>query len=466
MTTEMKHQTKSLKFMAPKKCVFDMSDPGTGKTYVAIKDFARQHKKDKKAMMVFCPKSLMQAAWANDIKKFAPHLRVSIAWAKDRHDALAVPADVYIINVDGVKDLLKYAKSFWKKFGRIIFDESTAFKHHTSARSKAALKIVKNFEWRRCLSGTPTSNGICDLWHQVLLLDDGARLGKSFFQFRSACCVPEAMGKPMLITQKNRAGEIIRDENGDPVKKNISHVRWIDREGIELQIGVLISDITIRHKFEDCVDIPAMNIYSMPTYLSPKHRKLYDKLEEDSIVILEDTAITAVNKAVLLGKLLQCVSGAIYNNDGGYTLVDTDRYELVMDLVEERRHSLVFYTWDHQLQELLSLAKKRGVSHVVWNPDRPVIEAEFQSGQYQVLFAHPQSAGHGLTLTRATANIWPSPTYNLEHFRQGLKRVHRIGQRQKTETIVIVAEDSRDENAWEALQYKGKNMDALLGELA
>lgn len=442
MTTEMKHQTKSLKFMAPKKCVFDMSDPGTGKTYVAIKDFARQHKKDKKAMMVFCPKSLMQAAWANDIKKFAPHLKVSIAWASCRHDALAVDADVYIVNVDGVKDLLKYGKPFWKKFGRVVIDESTAFKHHTSARSKAAAKVVKNFEWRRLMSGTPTSNGICDLWHQVFLLDDGKRLGKSFFQFRSACCVPEQVGP------------------------STAHMKWVDREGIELQIGMLISDIVIRHKFEDCVDIPAMNIYSMPTYLSPKHRKLYDKLEEDSIVILEDTAITAVNKAVLLGKLLQCVSGAIYNNDGGYTLVDTDRYELVMDLVEERRHSLVFYTWDHQLQELLSLAKKRGVSHVVWNPDRPIIEAEFQSGQYQVLFAHPQSAGHGLTLTRATANIWPSPTYNLEHFRQGLKRVHRIGQRQKTETIVIVAEDSRDENAWEALQYKGKNMDALLGELA
>jgi len=441
MTTEMKHQTKSLKFMAPKKCVFDMSDPGTGKTYVAIKDFARQHKKDKKAMMVFCPKSLMQAAWANDIKKFAPHLKVSICWASCRHDALAVDADVYIVNVDGVKDLLKYGKPFWKKFGRVVIDESTAFKHHTSTRSKAAAKVVKNFEWRRLMSGTPTSNGICDLWHQVFLLDDGKRLGKSFFAFRSACCIPEQVGP------------------------STAHMKWVDREGIELQIGMLISDIVIRHKFEDCVDIPPMNIYSMPTYLSPKHRKLYDKLEEDSIVILEDTAITAVNKAVLLGKLLQCVSGAIYNNDGGYTLIDTDRYELVMDLVEERRHSLVFYTWDHQLQELLSLAKKRGVSHVVWNPDRPVIEAEFQSGQYQVLFAHPQSAGHGLTLTRATANIWPSPTYNLELFAQGLKRVHRIGQRNKTETIVIVGDNTRDESAWAALQYKGAKMTALLNEL-
>ena len=440
-TTEMKHQTASLKFMAPKKAVFDMSDPGTGKTYVEIKDFVRQHKKDKKALLVICPKSLMKAAWANDIKKFAPTLRVSLAWASCRHEALAVDADVYILNVDGVKDLLKYPKGFWKKFGRIVVDESTAFKHHTSARSKALSKVVKHFDWRRMMSGTPTSNGICDLWHQVYLLDDGKRLGKSFFAFRSACCSPEQVGP------------------------STAHMKWTDRDGIELQIGALISDIVIRHKFEDCVDIPPMHIYSMPTYLNPKHRKQYDKLEEDSILILEDAAITAVNKAVLLNKLMQCVSGAIYNNDGGYTLIDSDRYELVMDLVEERDHSIVFYTWEHQLNEMLKLAKSRKISHVIWNPDRPVIETEFQDGKYQVLFAHPQSAAHGLTLTKAATNIWPSPTHNLEHFRQGLKRVHRIGQKQKTETIVVVAENSRDESAWAALQYKGKNMDALLGEL-
>lgn len=440
-TTEMKHQTASLKFMAPKKAVFDMSDPGTGKTYVEIKDFVRQHKKDKKALLVICPKSLMKAAWANDIKKFAPTLRVSLAWASCRHDALAVDADVYILNVDGVKDLLKYPKGFWKKFGRIVVDESTAFKHHTSARSKALSKVIKHFDWRRMMSGTPTSNGICDLWHQVYLLDDGKRLGKSFFAFRSACCSPEQVGP------------------------STAHMKWTDRDGIELQIGALISDIVIRHKFEDCVDIPPMHIYSMPTYLNPKHRKQYDKLEEDSILILEDAAITAVNKAVLLNKLMQCVSGAIYNNDGGYTLIDSDRYELVMDLVEERDHSIVFYTWEHQLNEMLKLAKSRKISHVIWNPDRPIIETEFQDGKYQVLFAHPQSAAHGLTLTKAATNIWPSPTHNLEHFRQGLKRVHRIGQKQKTETIVIVAENSRDESAWAALQYKGGNMDALLGEL-
>ena len=109
----MKHQNVSLKFMATRKQVFDMSDPGTGKTLVQIMDFAKQHKKDSKSMLVVCPKSLMRAAWANDIKKFAPHLRVSLAYAKNRAEALSADADVFVINVVGVKDVLKYKKAFW-----------------------------------------------------------------------------------------------------------------------------------------------------------------------------------------------------------------------------------------------------------------------------------------------------------------------------------------------------------------
>ena len=101
----------------------------------------------------------------------------------------------------------------------------------------------------------------------------------------------------------------------------------------------------------------------------------------------------------------------------------------------------------------------------MWNPDKPHIEADFQAGRYQVLFAHPASAGHGITLTKGTATIWASPTYNLEHFLQGLKRVHRIGQKEKTETIVVIAEGTIDEKVWEALQGKKVRMEALFAAL-
>ena len=433
--------------MTGKKAVFDASDPGTGKTYVEIMDFVRQHKKDKKAALVVCPKSLMRAAWANDIKKFAPHLTVSLCYATKRRESLEAKADVYIINVDGVKELAKLtAKKFWAKFGRIIIDESTSLKHHTSQRSNAAGKIIKHFEYRRCMSGTPSSNGICDLWHQYRLLDDGKRLGPSFFGFRNACCTPTQNG-PLA-----------------------QHLKWEDKPGIEIMVAELVKDITIRHKFEDCVDIPENHRYALPVTLSRRHMDVYNDLQETSLAVLRETTVTAVNAAVLATKLLQAASGAVYNDAGGYSTLSTERYELALDLVEERTHSIVFYLWEHQLEELIKEAKKRQNKKqlgefAVWNPDHPEIADEFQEGQYQVLFAHPQSAGHGLTLTRGTATIWASPTYNLEHFLQGLKRVHRIGQVSKTETIVLVAEGTVDEKVWAALQTKNIKLTALLNEL-
>jgi hypothetical protein len=412
----------------------------TGKTYVEIMDFARQHKKDKKAALVLCPKSLMHAAWANDIKKFAPHLKVSLAYAKNRMQALEAEADVYVVNVDGVKDIFKLPKKFWAKFGRIIVDESEAYKHHTSQRSKAVAKIANFFEYKRLMSGTPATNGICDIWHQYFILDGGKRLGKSFYGFRAACCIPEQKGKTV-------------------------HMSWTDRPGIELQVAELVKDITIRHKFEDCVDIPENHRYAVPTQLSKKHMGIYENLKDESVAVVRKTTITAINGAVLAQKLLQASSGAVYNDDGGYSPIATDRYELVLDLVEARAHSVVFYLWNHQLEELVKEAKSRKLSYVVWNPDRPEIVEEFQRGDYQVIFAHPASAGHGLTLTKGTATIWASPTYNLSWYSQGLKRIHRIGQTQKTETIVVIAEGTIDEQVYAALQRKDINMTALLSEL-
>ncbi len=436
----MTHQKESVKFMKTRKSVLDFSDCGTGKTLSELMDFTARHKKDGKAALVVCPKSIMYAAWASDIKKFTPHLKVSLAYAKNRQEALNAEADVYVINVDGVKDLLKFKPAFWKKFGTIICDEATAFKHHTSQRSKALSKIIKNFEWRRLMTGTPTSNGVCDLWHIAYLADGGKRLGKSFFGFRSACCSPEQVGP------------------------STNMLRWTDKPGIELQIGALISDIVIRHKFENCTSIPENHCYAIPIKLTDKHMGVYKELSDSSLAILRETSVTAINKAVLATKLLQTASGAVYNDAGGYSQVASERYELILDLVEARNHSIVFYTWEHQLTELTKEAKSRKLKYETWNPDHPEIATQFQDGHFQVLFAHPASAGHGLTLTKGTATIWASPTYNLEHFLQGLKRIHRIGQREKTETIVIIAEDTIDEKVYAALGAKHIDMDALLKE--
>ena len=444
-----KHQKQSVAVLSKKPRLFDMSDPGTGKTRVEIEDIAKIHKLANACTLVIAPKSLLRCAWFDDFKKFAPTVKCSVATALNRDKAFAEPADVYITNTDAVSWLAKQPPKFWMRFrnGTIIVDESSAFKHKDSQRSKALIKISKNFPRRRNMSGTPNSNGICDLWHQVFFLDDGQRLGKSFFQFRSAVCNPEQVGPGPNM------------------------VKWIDKPNAEAAVSALIQDIVIRHKFEDCTDIPKNHQYPVSFYLNAKHKALYAELEAASILFLKNTVINAVNGASLYTKLLQMASGAVYNDEGGYTLVDTDRYDTVLDLVEARKHTIVFFNWVHQRDELIKNATKRGLQFALIDGtttrvgERERIVEAYQKGLYDVLFAHPQSAGHGLTLTRGTATIWASPTYNLEHYQQGLKRIHRIGQTEKTETIMLVAPGTIEEQVYASLIDKNTRMSTLLDYL-
>jgi SNF2 family DNA or RNA helicase len=430
-----KHQNYSLTRCRESPLIFDASDPGTGKTRVQIDAFSERRRKRGKKALVLATKSLLDSAWKCDFHKYAPDMVVSVAYATNRKQALSAACDVVVTNHDAVKDLVKYPESFWKEFDTIIVDESTAFKHHTSQRSKALAKLSKYFKYRTCMSGTPTSNGILDIWHQVLVLDEGKRLGKSFYGFRASACEPKQVGPAANM------------------------VKWEDKEGVDLAVAEILKDITIRHQFDDCVDIPENHRYAVTFTLPKKLQSKYDDMQDFHFVQLKAAGITAVNGAVVYGKLLQIASGAVYDDSGSYSLLDRSRYDLILDLVEEREHSIVFFSWEHQRNELIKEAKKRGVSHAVFDGStndraRTQIVQDYQEGKYQVLFAHPQSAGHGLTLTRGTATIWASPTYNLEHFLQGLKRVHRIGQVQRTETIVVVAEGTIDEKVWDVLQSK------------
>lgn len=462
MNKPFAHQKKSLAHALTTPEVFDCSDPGTGKTAVAIWDFERRRKKKGGCALVLAPRSLLRSTWFNDFKKFAPGIKVSVATAADRGEMFAQDADVYVTNVDAVKWLVKQKDSFFKKFDTLIIDESSAYKHATSQRSKAAAKIAKHFKYRRAMTGTPNGRSITDVWHQVLLLDGGRRLGKSFFAFRNTVCEPTQVGR------------------------NANAIQWTDKDGAEEAVFGLIQDIVIRHKFEDCTDVPECHRYTLEYELPPKQRKAYDQLQEQQMLVLfpktianatarltgkprTDTAVvTAVNAAVVLGKLLQVASGAVYENSETYHLVDDGRYKMILDLVEERQHSLVFFHWKHQRDALVAEADRRGLNFAVLDGgtsdrEREALVMKYQAGMLQTIFAHPKSAAHGLTFTRGTTTIWASPTADLELFEQGSKRQHRIGQKNKTEVITILAKDTQDERVYhEILMPKQKRMTNLL----
>lgn len=439
------HQKKSLAHAAKNKRVFDCSSPGTGKTAVAIWDFERRRKKKGGCALVLAPRSLLRSTWYNDFKKFAPTMKVSVATAADRVESFNAAADVYVTNIDAAVWLAKQPKAFFAKFDTLIIDESSAYKHMSSNRSKAVAKITKHFEYRRAMTGTPNGRSITDVWHQVYLLDDGQRLGSSFFQFRNMVCEPTQVGR------------------------NANAINWTDRDGAEEAVFNLVGDLVIRHKFEDCVDIPANHRYSMEYVLPSKHRALYDQMEQKQILEFRKKGkiITAINAAVLANKLLQIASGAVYGAVDDAVLVDDGRYSMVTDLIEERKHSLCFFHWKHQRDALVAEAEKRGLSFCVIDGntsdnERNEYVTAYQLGKYQVMYAHPRSAAHGLTLTKGTTTIWTSPTYDLELYEQGSKRQHRMGQTQKTETITIIAPGTVDERVYEILEGKNARMKNLL----
>jgi SNF2 family DNA or RNA helicase len=441
-----KHQRESINFARSKPRVFDASDPGTGKTRVAIETFSERRLRGAACALILCPKSLIRSAWAADFKKFAPYLKVSCAYAKNRAEAFWEDADVYITNHDAAKWLVKQLPEFFDRFGTLIVDEVGAFKHHTSQRSKALNKIKRHFEYRHVMNGTVAPNTITDVWHQMFILDDGERLGPSFFKFRQTVCVPRQVGP-----QANM-------------------VKWEDRPGAADAVAKLMEDVTIRHKFEDCIDIPPNHEYSIDYVLTPKQLKNYQQMEKAQLAVINNEAVTAVNAAVVATKLLQISSGAVYDEEGNYHIVDYERYNAVIDVAEQRKHVIVFFLWQHQKELLIEEAKKRGISYCLIDgtvPDGKRHEnvEYFQRGMYRICFAHPQSAAHGLTLTRGTATIWASPTYNLEHYQQGFRRIYRASQRSKTETITFVAADTIEEKVYEALTTKKLRMDDLLEQM-
>ncbi len=430
------HQTDTTNFILNNPRCLITSDPGTGKTRSVLDALVQT----KSVTLVIAPLSILEAAWVDDIKKFQPNLNYGVAYAKNRQKIFAdQELDMVITNFEAVNYLSK-DPSLLDRFNTLVVDEFTAFKNKDSKRSKNLRKIVSQFDTRVFMSGTPNTNSIIDVWHPTLCVDDGQRLGTRYYSFRNQVCTPKFNGF---------ANE------------------WIDKPGIEETVAHQLNDINVRYALEDCIDLPDNVTRVMHTDLTPAVQKMYKTLSEESVLYTKQGTINAVNAGARVKKLLQLVSGAVYDEQGDAKYIHQQRYDMIMDLLEVRKHSLVAFNWRHERNALTALADKRGYTYEIidgeTNPQKRVdIVQRFQAGQIKVLFAHPQSASHGLTLTKATTCIWCSPTYNAEHFQQFNRRIHRSGQTSKTETILIAARNTWEETVYEKLNGKLGKMENLL----
>lgn len=283
------HQKASKTFFNKTPRAFDFSDPGVGKTRIHAEVFA--DRKQRKRLLVVCPKTLMYAAWGADIERFAPTLTVSFATAEQREAAFKMKTDVVILNTDGVKWFTDKNKKeqarrrdYLLDFDHLIIDEVTNFKTPTSLRSKAMAALRGYFKYRYALTGTPTANSVMELFFPSLIINDGKILGDSYFRMRS------------------------HFQESTQIGPGTQHLQWNDKPGAEQAVTAMLDPVSIRHSFEDVMThVPANHRSVREFTLSPTAMRAYREMETTCMLAHDDPeqAIDAIHAAALRTKLLQ-----------------------------------------------------------------------------------------------------------------------------------------------------------------
>lgn len=440
------HQQASVDFYLNNPRVLNLSDAGTGKTRATLEAWGQLKTKfnDVGRLLVLAPLSILKPAWADDCAYWTPGLSTTLAYHHCRKKAFEIDSDIVVMNHDGVNWLAENTH-YLEHFDGLVIDEFTAFKNPNSDRSKALRKLREHFLVRWLMSGTPTPNSVTDIWFPAYICDDGVRLGKAFSMFRKQVC------------------------DAHPIPGVAFGKTWVDKEEAQDIVADRLRDITLRYRFDECIDIPPNRQYHFYVDMDPETERRYTEMLRQSVIELEDgNLIEAVHAGARVQKLLQILSGAVYDGEKLVHTFSTERYELIGDLCASRDKTLVGFIWQHQKEAIAKALKARGISFkiidgTVTKPeDRNAAVDEFQDGDLRVILAHPQSASHGLTLTSGQTTIWPSPTYNAEHFVQFNARVPRAGQTQKTETILVTARNSWEEQVYDKLNEKVVRQSDLL----
>lgn len=421
-------------------------DMGLGKTVItlsAIKDL-RYNRWEVAKPLIIAPKKVAEATWTTEAAKW-DHLKMMrvvpiLGTGQQRLRALATPADAYVINRENVTWLVEHFKNAWP-FDMVVLDESSSFKNPQSKRFKA-LRLVRSRIHRIVeLTGTPSSNGLEDLWAQIYLLDGGARLGKTLGAYRDRYFVPGKRNRTTIFSY-------------DP------------KEGSFEMIKRAISDICISMKASDYLTLPDVIHNDIPVALDAAAKKAYAQLETDLLLQVDKNTITAQSAGVLTNKLLQLCNGAIYDENRNAVAIHNCKIDAFMELIEQLngQHALVFYNFQHDRDRLVEALASTKLRVRVYS--RAQDEIDWNNGEIDILLAHPASCGYGLNLQRGGHHaIWFGLTWSLEQYEQANKRLHRQGQEHPVVIHHLIVQGGMDEAVLEALHDKGDMQNALLNAL-
>jgi SNF2 family DNA or RNA helicase len=418
-------------------------DCGCGKTIItltAIESLLRD-RFEVGRVLVICPIRVAQV-WAEEIGKWS-HLRglrysIAVGTESQRRYALGVDADIYIVNRDVVPWLVENYAGNWR-WDMLVLDELSSFKNPQAKRFKALLKVRPKVRRIVGLTGTPSSNGLMDLWAEYRLLDLGERLGKFIGGYRSQYFRPDKTNGIIVYSYK-------------PLP------------GAEERIYNRIADMTVSIRCTDVLRMPELISVPYEVSMSGEEKDVYTRLKQDLILSLPDGEVTASNAAALSGKLSQMSNGAVYTDDGDVVTIHSRKLDALEDLIEAANGKpvLVAYWFKHDYDRITERLRSIGVRYAKIDTEESI--SRWNRKMIPVGLIHPASAGHGLNLQAGGSTlIWFGLTWSLELYIQTNARLWRQGQVSSTVVIQhIVTKGTVDERILKALQQKEVTQDALM----
>lgn len=413
----------------------------TGITLTAVNDLMFDSFEIHRVLVV-APIRVASFSWPAEIEKW-DHLEglkysVAVGTAAERLAALKKPADIYLINRENVQWLVSDSGVPFD-FDMVVIDELSSFKNHQTKRFKALMKVRPKVKRIVGLTGTPSSNGLMDLWAEFRLLDMGERLGRFIGQYRTSYFRPDKQNGQVVFSYK-------------PLP------------GAEKQIYDKISDITISMKSTDHLQMPELVSSRYTVYLSGKEDSHYADLKKDLVLQLPDGDITAANAASLSGKLCQMANGAIYTDTGEVIAIHERKLDALEDIIEAANGKpvLVAYWFRHDLERITERLHKLKIPCSRLDTDGSI--RKWNAGEIPVALIHPASAGHGLNL-QAGGNtlVWFGLTWSLELYQQTVARLWRQGQQSETVVVQhIITKGTIDEQIMKALSEKDTTQAALI----
>ena len=432
------YQTYATNFILEHPVAAVLLEMGLGKSVITLTAIYELmlNRFEVQKVLVIAPLRVARDTWPAEIEKWE-HLTgltysVAIGTEAERFAALRSPAHLYLINRENV-DWLIIKSGIPFDFDMVVIDELSSFKSHAAKRFKSLLKVRPTVKRMVGLTGTPSSNGLMDLWAEFRILDMGQRLGRYITHYRNNFFVPDKRNQQMVFSYK-------------------------PKPGAEDAIYRLISDITISMKSADFLKMPECIINEVPVALSEKEWSVYQALKEDMVVDLKDEEIDAVNAAALSGKLLQMANGAVYNEEKEVIHIHDRKLDALEDLIEgaNGKPVLVAYWYNHDLQRI---KERFSVREIKTSQDIK----DWNNGNIPVAVIHPASAGHGLNIQfGGSPIIWFGPVWSLELYQQTNARLWRQGQKSTVVIHHIIAKDTIDEDVMKALRKKEKIQSALI----